>query len=124
MTAKLEALEKRITEQQENLRQLKARKQLVAAQIRTKEAKVKRAADNQRKYEVGGLVVLAGLAEMDKGMLLGLLLGVAETYCPDAPEKIEGSQSRMNAARLQQFKAKGDALLAERERSRKASKAT
>lgn len=121
MTAKLDALEKRIADKAEQLRQLKARKQQIAAQARAKEAKARRAEENQRKYEVGGLVKLAGLLDMDKGTLLGILLVAAENYSDAVlaglpPEKRQQAEQSIRA-----FKAKGDALLAERERSRKAA---
>lgn len=121
MTAKLDALEKRIADKAEQLRQLKARKQQIAAQARAKETKARRAEENQRKYEVGGLVKLAGLLDMDKGTLLGILLVAAENYGDAAlaglpPEKRQQAEQSIRA-----FKTKGDALLAERERSRKAA---
>jgi len=47
MTAKLDALEKRIADKAEQLRQLKARKQQIAAQARAKETKARRAEENQ-----------------------------------------------------------------------------
>lgn len=121
MTAKLDALEKRIADKAEQLRQLKARKQQIAAQARAKETKAKRAEENQRKYEVGGLVKLAGLLDMDKGTLLGILLVAAENYSDVALAGLPPDKRQQAEQGIRAFKAKGDALLAERERSRKAA---
>lgn len=121
MTAKLDALEKRIADKAEQLRQLKARKQQMAAQARAKEAKAKRAEENQRKYEVGGLVKLAGLLDMDKGTLLGALLALAENYSDEVLPSLPPEKRQHTDRTRQLYKAKGDALLAERERSRQAT---
>lgn len=121
MTAKLDALEKRIADKAEQLRQLKARKQQIAAQTRAKETKAKRAEENQRKYEVGGLAKLAGLLDMDKGTLLGILLVAAENYSDAALAALPPDKRQQLEQGIRAFKAKGDALLAERERSRKAA---
>lgn len=88
------------------LKQLKARKAQIEAQQKALESKKKRAEENQRKYEVGGLVKLAGLLDLDKGALLGGLLMVADRLnsSPDWAANV---------------KKRGDALLAEREQSRK-----
>lgn len=90
------------------LKQLKARKAQVEARAKAEEAKRKRSEENQRKYEVGGLVKLAGLLGTDKGALLGGLLMVAD---------------RLNSSPdwAAQVKTRGDALLAEREHGRKAN---
>jgi len=66
-------------------------------------------------------VKLAGLLDMDKGTLLGILLVAAENYSDAAlaglpPEKRQQAEQGNRA-----FKAKGDALLAERERSRQSA---
>lgn len=68
------------------------------------ERKRVRKAENQRKYELGGLVKLAGLFEYDKGALLGAML----TLQPLLAE----------SDRLSGFKRAGDELLARRERER------
>lgn len=119
--AQLETLEKRIADKEEQLRQLKAKKQQMAAQARAKEAKARRAEENQRKYEVGGLVKLAGLLDMDKGMLLGALLTLADGYSDAALAALPPDRRQQAERARELYKAKGDALLAERERSRKAS---
>lgn len=92
----------------EKIRQLKARKAQVEARAKAEEVKRKRSEENQRKYEIGGLVKLAGLLGADKGALLGGLLMVAD---------------RLNSSPdwAAQVKTRGDALLAEREHGRKAN---
>lgn len=88
------------------LKQLKARKAQIEAQQKALESKKRRAEENQRKYEVGGLVKLAGLLDADKGALLGALLM--------ASERLSSEEWFANAKR------RGDALLAERADARKA----
>jgi len=87
------------------LKQLKARKAQIEAQQKALESKKRRAEENQRKYEVGGLVKLAGLLELDKGALLGALLMAAD--------RLGSEEWAANAKR------RGDALLAERANARK-----
>ena len=65
----------------------------------------KRKIDNQRKYELGGIVVKAGLNEFDNATLLGALLDVAKTK---------------DASKLAQWREDGGAVYANdaREKSR------
>lgn len=90
------------------LKQLKARKAQLEAQQKALESKKRRSEENQRKFEVGGLVKLAGLLDIDKGTLLGGFLMVADRLnnSPDWAANV---------------KKRGDALLAEREQTRKAN---
>lgn len=88
------------------LKQLKARKAQIEAQKKALESKKRRTEENQRKYEVGGLVKLAGLLELDKGTLLGALLMAAD--------RLGSEEWSANVKR------RGDALLAERADARKA----
>lgn len=64
-------------------------------------------------YQVAELVEMAGLLEMDKGALLGGLLAVAEIV-----------QQVPASPRFQQWKQRGDALLAEKEATKKPSDTT
>jgi hypothetical protein len=75
--------------------------------VREKEDAARRAR-NRRLILQGALVDIAGLADLDRGVLLGGLLHLAETF-----GGAEGS--RLQA----RFKARGDALLAQRERAGK-----
>lgn len=111
--ADLTRLETRITEAGKKaeealvrLKQLKARKAQIEAQQKALESRKRRTEENQRKYEVGGLVKLAGLLDVDKGALLGALLMAADRLASEEW--------------LAKAKQRGDALLAEREQSRKA----
>lgn len=97
-------------------RELTALAQLERVNERAEKAKVKaykivrekeddaRRLRTRRLIELGALFDLAGLGETDRGVLLGGLLDMAEKF--DAPDSVE----------LQfRFKARGDALLAQRE---------
>lgn len=92
-------LEDQIREHEERLKQLKAK----AAQVAQKEKAALKARtrqeDTRKKIQFGGLVVLAGLAELDKGTILGLLLDAADTIK-------SGGEALMDRA-----KARGDQLL-------------
>jgi len=105
---RIEEATKKQTEALTRLKQLKARKAQLEAQQKALESKKRRSEENQRKFEVGGLVKLAGLFDMDKGTLLGGFLMVADRLnnSPDWAANV---------------KKRGDALLADREQSRKAN---
>lgn len=90
----------------EKIRQMKTRRQQIEARQRLLESKRRRSDENQRKFEVGGLAALAGLLYADKGQLLGGLLMVADRL-NNSPDWAK------------QVKARGDALLADREQTRK-----
>ena len=99
--------DKKAAEALARLKQLKARQAQIEAQQKALESKKRRAEQNQRKFEVGGLVKLAGLLDVDKGTLLGALLMIAD---------------RVNSSPdwAAQVKKRGDTLLAERADARKA----
>lgn len=92
-------LEDQIREQQERLRQLKARQAQVAQKEKAALKAKSRQEDTRKKIQFGGLVVLAGLSELDKGTLLGLLLDAADTIK-------NGGDALMSRA-----KSRGDELL-------------
>ena len=90
-------IDERLAEAEQRLKQIKeqARKQKAREQAAAK--KRERQEDANRKIRLGGLVVLAQLADADKGFLLGALLDAAQRQ-----------QDQQYAARC---KAMGDALL-------------
>lgn len=79
-----------------------------AARLVANANEAERKARTRKMIEVGGLVELAGLADLDRGALLGLLLAAA---------KQAGDADALAAA-----KRAGDALLTSREADRKAKK--
>jgi hypothetical protein len=87
----------------------KIEKQL--AEVRRKESLRERKQRNQKLIQIGGLVNIAGLTEMDKGLLLGALLEMATTI-------------ESNPGKHDEWKHNGDSTLKEREDQRKAGKAT
>jgi hypothetical protein len=84
------------------------RKKLIEASKDAAEKRRTRKAENNRKYEFGGLVKAAGLFEWDKGQFLGALLSIKE--------------AEQNDTTLARFKTKGDAFMAARESARKSQK--
>ncbi len=94
-------LKEQIREGEERLKQLKAKAAQIAARERASLREKERKADAQRKIQFGGLVVLAGLADLDKGVLLGGLIAMAE--------QLKGEHREQFIARC---KARGDHLLA------------
>ena len=94
-------IEEQIRESEERLKQLKAKAAQLAAKERAALKAKQRQEDTRRKIQHGGLVVLAGLAELDKGVLLGALLDVAD--------KLNSDQREAFTSRA---KARGDHLLA------------
>jgi hypothetical protein len=92
-------IDEQIRESEERLKQLKAKAAQQAARERAALKAKARQEDTRRKIQHGGLVVLAGLAELDKGTLLGLLLDAADTIK-------SGDEALMNRA-----KHRGDQLL-------------
>lgn len=75
-----------------------------AARLVANASEAERKARTRRLIELGGLVELAGLAESDRGVLLGLLLAAAKS----------------DAATVASAKRAGDEMLAAREAGRKA----
>jgi len=95
-------LDEQIKEGEERLKQLKAKAAQIAARERASQREKERKADAQRKIQLGGLVVLAGLADLDKGVLLGGLIAMAD--------QLKGEQREQFIGRA---KARGDHLLNE-----------
>ena len=71
-------IDERLSEAAERLKKLRAQKAQQEARARSVEKKRERTEDTNRKIRLGGLVVLAGLADVDKGVLLGGLLELAK----------------------------------------------
>ena len=94
-------LEEKIREGEERLKQLKAKASQIASRQRATLKAQSRQEETRKKIQHGGLVALAGLADLDRGMLLGALL--------DVFDKLKGEQAEAFAARS---KARGDHLLA------------
>ena len=95
-------LDEQIKEGEERLKQLKAKAAQIAARERASQREKERKADAQRKIQLGGLVVLARLADLDKGVLLGGLLAIADQLKGDQRDQFIG-----------RAKARGDHLLNE-----------
>ena len=95
-------LKEQIREGEERLKQLKAKAAQIAARERASLREKERKADAQRKIQFGGLVVLAGLADLDRGVLLGGLLAIADQLKGDQRDQFMG-----------RAKARGDHLLNE-----------
>lgn len=91
------------------LAKLKAREMLAEQRAKTKAKSEARRADAHRKIELGGLVIAAGVADMDPAELVGALL-TYERKATDSPGVRD------------QVKAKGVAHLAERETVRNANR--
>ncbi len=96
-TARLKKLEEQIKKKQLAL-------QLAQGRIKERERKQR----TRRLIEIGGLADIAGVADTDKGALLGALLEVSKML----EDKLVYSK----------MKVEGDKLLSERENERKASK--
>jgi hypothetical protein len=71
-------LEDRLAEAQTKLKQLKALKAKQQAREKAAVKKLNRQEDANRKIKLGGLIILAGLDECDKGILLGALIEVSK----------------------------------------------
>jgi len=102
-------IDEQIREQEERLKQLKAKASQLQARERAALKAKQRQEDTHRKIQHGGLVVLA---ELDKGVLLGALLDVAEKLNSDQRE-----------AFMSRAKARGDHLLATQARTNEKSAA-
>ena len=74
LAKRIDEAERKAKEAAEKLKQLKARKSAIDARQKAIEAKRSQAVENRLKFEVGGLVKIAGLMTMDPGALLGALL--------------------------------------------------
>lgn len=104
-----------MTKINEKISTLKAKLQALEAEQKAQERATRQAerqrarkADNQRKFELGGLTKLAGLFDCDKGALLGGFLALQRLMA--------------DADQFSEFKRAGDALLAEKEQQRKSNK--
>ena len=75
-----------IREQEERLRQLKAKAAQLAAREKAAMKAKARQDETRRKIQHGGLVALAGLADIDKAVLLGVLLNFADRLHDDDHE--------------------------------------
>lgn len=95
------SIDEQIREQAERLKQLKAKAAQIAARERAAAKAQTRQEETRRKIQHGGLVALAGLSGLDKGVLLGALL--------DVVDKLKSDQAEAYSARA---KARGDHLLA------------
>jgi len=96
------SVEDQIRDQEERLKQLKAK----AAQLASKERAALKARSRQeetrRKIQNGGLVTLAGLAETDRAVLLGGLLDLAERLRGDKADAFTLSARERGAELLAQ----------------------
>lgn len=110
MVSKVERLQKQYAENLEKAKRAKAELVKLRREQERKDKASARKARNRALFQVGELVELAGLLDCDKGALLGGLLTVAKTL-ELGPE----------SSRFQEWKQSGDALLAEREKTRKST---
>ncbi len=105
MPTKIERLQKQLTEHQEKAKAAKA----ALEQLRREQDRQARIADRKARtrnlIEAGGLVEIAGLLDLDKGMLLGALIETQKSRAND-PQKAAA------------WKHAGDAELARRESQR------
>lgn len=106
--SRLQAAERAAKEAEKKARAAREKLQALRKEQDRKARTEARKARNLALFQVGGLVEIAGLLEMDKGALLGALLTIAEPLQQDA-----------ESPQFQQWKQRGDALLAEREAARK-----
>lgn len=101
----MQKLDEKIAALRAKLDALEGEKKEKERAVRVAERQRARKAENQRKFELGGLMKTAGLFDYDKGALLGALLSIQLAL--DEPTKFA------------EFKRLGDAQLAQRERERK-----
>jgi len=106
MVSRLERLQRRYEQSVEAAKAAKADLERLRREQERKERIAARKARTRALIQAGGLVEIAGLLRLDKGVLLGALLDVKKA-----------AASGDNSAR---WKAAGDALLAERENASKA----
>ena len=96
LTKRIEDAERKAQQAADQLKQLKARKAAIEAREKAIEAKRALAAEQRRKFEVGGLVKKAGLLDLDAPTLLGALLIAADklgdlAYLAEARERGEAA---------------------------------
>ena len=111
MVSKAERLQKQYEESLEKAKIAKSALDKIRRDQDRKEKIVARKARNHALFMVGGLAEIAGLLELDKGTLLGALIMISQV-----------AQNPADQHTLKNWKNAGDALLAEREATRKKTK--
>lgn len=79
-----ESLKLRVVEIEERLAQRKAQLQQLAARRQAAEKTLQRRERDRRLYTVGGLAELAQIANLDRDVLLGAFVELAENICDTA----------------------------------------
>lgn len=99
----------RVAEAETKLKQLKALKAKQESREKAAVKKLNRQEDTNKKIRLGGLIVLAGLADCDKGVLMGAL--------------IDASKQQQDPQATARWKAMGDSLLKQQATDNKKSAA-
>lgn len=102
LTKRIEDAERKAQQAADQLKQLKARKAAIEAREKAIEAKRALAAEQRRKFDVGGLVKKAGLLDLDAPALLGALLIAADklgdlAFLAEARERGEAALTNRSA---------------------------
>ncbi|MES2832450.1 MAG: conjugal transfer protein TraD [Pseudomonadota bacterium] len=92
-------IEDRVAEAETKLKQLKALKAKQESREKAAIKKLNRQEDANKKIRLGGLIVLAGLADCDKGVLMGVL--------------IDASKQQQDLQATTRWKTIGDSLLSQ-----------
>ena len=111
MVSKAERLQKQYAESIAKAKIAKSALDKIRRDQDRKEKIAARKARNHALFMVGGLAEIAGLLELDKGTLLGALVMISQV-----------AQNPADQHTLKNWKNAGDALLAEREATRKKTK--
>ena len=111
MASKAERLQKQYEESIAKAKIAKSALDKIRLDQDRKEKIAARKARNHALFMVGGLAEIAGLLELDKGTLLGALVMISQV-----------AQNPADQHTLKNWKNAGDALLAEREATRKKTK--
>lgn len=111
MVSKAERLQKQYEESLGKAKTAKLALDKIRRDQERKEKIAARKARNHALFMVGGLAEIAGLLELDKGTLLGALVMISQV-----------AQNPADQHTLKNWKNAGDALLAEREATRKKTK--
>ncbi|MHB8202058.1 MAG: conjugal transfer protein TraD [Acidithiobacillus sp.] len=111
MASKAERLQKQYEESIAKAKIAKSALDKIRRDQDRKEKIAARKARNHALFMVGGLAEIAGLLELDKGTLLGALVMISQV-----------AQNPADQHTLKNWKNAGDALLAEREATRKKTK--
>jgi len=99
-------------QQKSRLEKLREKQDKLRNRIRQEQSKINKLERKERTrqlIQVGGLLEIAGLLEIDKGVLLGSLMDLAATL-----------NNNKNEYKKTEWKQVGDRILAEREAERKA----